>query len=365
MPQPIVSLFSLNGTNGFTINGIDQDDRAGYDISSAGDVNADGIDDLIIGAGFANPSGNLSAGESYVVFGKDSSFDSSLDLSSLDGTNGFTINGIDRFDGSSRSVSSAGDINADGIDDLIIGAAGADPNGNRAAGESYVVFGKDSSFTSSLDLSSLDGTNGFTINGIDRGDLSGRSVSSAGDINADGIDDLIIGALGADPNGNLSAGESYVVFGKDSSFDSSLDLSSLDGTNGFTINGIDRDDLSGGSVSSAGDINADGIDDLIIGAAGGNPSGNADAGESYVVFGKDNSFDSSLDLSSLDGTNGFTINGIDRFDSSGYAISSAGDINADGIDDLIIGASGADPSGKAHAGESYVIFGKDSSFNSS
>jgi hypothetical protein len=97
---------------------------------------------------------------------------------------------------------------------VIIGAYGADPNGSSAAGESYVVFGKGTgSFNSAVDLSALDGTDGFVIEGIDNSDLSGRSVSGAGDVNGDGVDDVIIGAYGADPNGSSAAGESYVVFG--------------------------------------------------------------------------------------------------------------------------------------------------------
>ena len=95
-------------------------------------------------------------------------------------------------------------------------------------------------YSASLELSSLNGTNGFVINGIDEGDYSGSSVSSAGDINNDGYDDIIIGADGADPNGDNS-GESYVVFGKATgSYSASLELSSLNGTNGFVINGIDE-----------------------------------------------------------------------------------------------------------------------------
>ena len=134
-----------------------------------------------------------------------------VELSALDGTNGFVINGIDEFDISGFSVSAAGDVNGDGIDDFIIDARSAGPNGN-ASGESYIVFGSNDGFSASLELSALDGTNGFVINGIDASDSSGFSVSAAGDVNGDGVDDIIIGALFADPNGNTSAGESYVVF---------------------------------------------------------------------------------------------------------------------------------------------------------
>ncbi|WP_036532915.1 integrin alpha, partial [Neosynechococcus sphagnicola] len=105
----------------------------------------------------------------------------------------------------------------------------------------------------------------FFINGRTGGDASGHSVSSAGDINGDGIDDLIIGAVRADPNGKTNAGQSYVVFGTTSGFSSTLNLSTLNGSNGFVINGINASDFSGQSVSGAGDVNGDGIDDLIIG----------------------------------------------------------------------------------------------------
>ncbi len=356
----IFNLSSLSGTNGFVLNGIDGGDFSGISVSSAGDVNGDGIDDLIIGAQNARPNAQIYAGESYVVFGAANlGAGGAINLSSLDGSIGFVLNGIDVSDKSGRSVSSAGDVNGDGIDDIIIGAPYADANGKTDTGESYVVFGTPNiGAGGSIELSNLNGANGFVLNGIDVRDWSGYFVSSAGDINGDNIHDIIIGAMKADPNGSY-AGESYIVFGATNLGAGGLiELSSLDGTNGFVLNGIDADDRSGRAVSLAGDVNGDGFDDIIISAYYADPNGQDRAGESYVVFGATNvGTGGSIELSSLNGTNGFVLNGIDPNDLSGRSVSSAGDINGDGIDDLIIGASSAGPSIYSGAGESYVVFG--------
>ena len=137
--------------------------------------------------------------------------------------------------------------------------------------------------------------------------MSGSSVASAGDVNGDGIADLVIGAPNASP-GNISyIGKSYVVFGRVGlGSNGSLELSSLNGTNGFVLRGEQANDYSGISVASAGDVNGDRIADLVIGV----PGANSFAGKSYVVFGRAGiGGNGSLALSSLNGTTGFVLNG--------------------------------------------------------
>jgi Ca2+-binding RTX toxin-like protein len=349
-----LNVSSLDGSNGFRISGELANDFSGWSVAAAGDINGDGLGDIIIGAREADPNG-AGSGASYVVFGTFSGFAASLNLSTLDGSNGFQISGSAASDQSGRSVASAGDFNGDGIDDLVIGARYATTNG-ASAGASYVVFGSRDIFAANLDLSSLSGTNGFQIRGEATRDYSGASVASAGDINGDGLDDLIIGAFGVDATGG-NAGASYVVFGSNAPFAGIFELSGLDGTNGFQINGVASSDVSGLSVAAAGDVNGDGIDDLIIGAPRSDSNG-GNSGASYVVFGRSTGFTANLNLSTLDGTTGFRILGAAGGDYSGLSVASAGDVNGDGIDDLIIGAPYADPNGFSYAGASYVIFGR-------
>ncbi len=357
-----------DGSDGVVVNGIAGSDQSGYAVSSAGDVNGDGFDDVVIG------STKSGAGESYVVFGRAGGVNAIFDLSSFDGSNGFVIRGINAGDFAGGAVSSAGDVNGDGVGDLLIGAQFADPNGNVFAGEAYVLFGTTGGFPSVFNLSDLlpanggDGTGGFVINGIDPVDLTGNSVSSAGDVNGDGFDDLMIAARGAGPNGQSDAGRTYIVFGKSGGFTATMDLSSLlptnggDGTDGFIIDGIGLYDKSGSSISSIGDFNGDGFDDLLIGAPYADIN-RLDSGTGYVLFGTAGGFPSFVELSDLfpisggDGTAGLVLPGFNVDDRVGASVSSAGDINGDGLDDLIIAPPRGDPGGRANAGQAYVVFG--------
>ncbi|CAC9967407.1 hypothetical protein [uncultured Gammaproteobacteria bacterium] len=340
----------VNGTGGFVINGESAFNQSGHSVSTAGDVNGDGLDDLIVGAFLVD----LGVGKSYIVFGKIDN--TAINLSTIaSGTGGFVIIGESAGDWSGYSVSNAGDVNGDGLDDLIVGAHGVDLSGKSNAGKSYVIFGKKDSTAINLSVIS-NGTGGFVIIGENEGDNSGYSVSSAGDVNGDGLDDLIIGADKADLGNKLDTGKSYVIFGKTDS--TAINLSTIaSGTGGFVINGENVDDISGNSVSTAGDVNGDGLDDLIVGSKYADLSNKTNAGKSYVIFGKTDN--TAVNLSAIvSGTGGFVINGENASNYSGYTVSTAGDVNGDGLDDLIIGATEADSNGKLDTGKSYVIFGK-------
>jgi len=339
-------------TTGFMITGSSANSYLGNSVSSAGDINNDGYDDVIMGAYRTNSY----HGAVYVIYGGEKSSMSNWDFSTgttLDPhTTGFKITGALAADALGYSVSTAGDFNNDGYDDILIGAIGKSSN----KGVVYVIYGGPTSSMSNIDLSlsttTLDpATTGFTITGNAAGDLFGRPVNLAGDINKDGYDDIIIGPYAK----NSNQGAVYVIYGGPTSSFSNLDLGSttLDpATTGFKITGSKTGDALGFGVSTAGDINKDGYDDIIVGAYGYS----AGMGRAYVIYGGPKSSMSNIDFSlsttTLDPvTTGFTITGNAAGDYLGVWVSTAGDINNDGYDDIIIGAQGVN----GGRGAAYVI----------
>jgi hypothetical protein len=289
-----------------------------------------------------------------VVFGKDDT--GAVDLADVaDGTGGYRFHGVNDEDWAGFSVSGAGDIDGDDLGDVIIGAPRDDTNG-LGAGRAYVVFGKDDN-TNPVLLAQVAAGNtdhrGFAIEGIAPDDVAGFSVGGGADVNGDGIPDLVVGSHGAPPAGDAS-GRAYVVFGK-----SDTDLVDLNdvlaGTGGFAINGVAAYDNAGYSVAITGDVDGDGLADVLV----GEPRSGADNfGRAHVVYGKsgDTSAVSLADISA--GMGGFTLEAATANDFLGFSVEAAGDVNNDGFDDVIAGAFRADPV-PTSSGTAYVVFGGD------
>jgi VCBS repeat-containing protein len=330
-PASNVPLTSMTSSVGFRITGEVAGDLEGTSVSAAGDVNGDGFGDLIVGAP-GNGSGN---GSAYVLLGGPSMTD--INLASLTSAQGFSIRGS-AAEAAGISVHAAGDINGDGLADLIVGASSNDSPGTDA-GATYVVYG--SATPGNVTLSALTTATGFKLTGVAGAHL-GASVSAAGDINGDGIGDLIVGASGG------TSGHADVVFGSTTAH-GNLDVTTMTASQGFAIfGGPGTTDLLGGSVASAGDVNGDGYDDILIGAPG------TAKGTAYLLFGGNDL--SNVNLAHLTADQGVVIQGMIVGDQAGFSVASAGDINSDGYDDIMVGAPNNSIQG-SQAGLAVVLYG--------
>ncbi|HEY7907112.1 MAG TPA: choice-of-anchor D domain-containing protein, partial [Wenzhouxiangella sp.] len=361
----LADVASSGGEDGFRIQAEEDSDGLGVAASFAGDFNGDGLDDIIIGAPMAYvDDARRAAGKAYVVFGTDQLISDPLDLSTLNGSNGVRFDALVRSDELGASVAGGGDVNGDGIADVILSApeADADPDNDRYTneGRTYVVFGKDvetnGAFDSPFDLSTLDGSNGFTIEAESgTNDLGQYAVSGSGDFNGDGLSDVVTESGNA---GDAYFGAAYVVFGAESPVSPDFQLENLasgDGTEALRIPGTAAEDYSMATSLAFGDINGDGLDDLIIGAYQADPDNRDDAGSVIVVFGQASNTSATFDLSDLDGDNGFRVLGASAEDYLGKTLASGGDFNGDGVDDLLIGV----PKETNYSFQVYLLYGRE------
>lgn len=328
------------GHYGFRIDGSAASQLAGNRVANAGDVDGDGLADILV----ASTEGAAGVGRVWVVFGKDDG--TTVDLADVEGgVGGFVITGDTIGEEFATAVAGGGDFNGDGLADIVIGAPGA---GN--GGEAYLVYGKaDGAEVTMAELDLSQG--GFLLTGQVVGDEAGTAVAMVGDVNGDGYDDIAVGA--PDAGTVPGAGRTFVVHGTTET--EAITLSSvLGGMGGFSVNGIGIDDASGSTLGGGGDVNGDGLSDVVIGAPLANPNG-GNSGAAYVVFGKTDG--GAVNLANA-GAAAFSIRGIAASDLAGGAVDIAGDVNGDGRMDVIVGASGGEDD-LLFQGQAYVVFGKD------
>lgn len=348
----VASMTSLDGSNGFRIDGYVNGDKVGLGVNGGGDVNGDGFADVIIGArGYNN-----NEGRSHVLYGKSTNFTAEVATNDIASSysNGIYLDGPNYNEsrlGFSNHI--AADINGDGFDDIIVGAP-YDYENYQYDGIAFVTFGGSS--LSETVVRNLNGTTGFKLEGNTNYSYLGQSVS-AGDVNGDGFDDLIVGAPYAQDNSGNYNGNVYVMYGAVSGFSAWNDAGDIGSTkSGFQLLGENGAGFTG-EVVTAADINADGYSDIIIGAPLG--SGGFGNGQAYVYFGSASASSAQVNLSGLNGTTGFYIGGQGSTETRFGSSVTAGDFNADGYDDFIVG-------GNAHSGNdavAYLIFGKASGWS--
>lgn len=314
---PTTGTLSLSSAS-LELTGENPGDQAGYAVASAGDYNGDGRDDILVGS-WANDTIASNAGAIYLVHGGDTGQRS---LSLADGI----FWGGAAGDYAGWSVAAGGDTDGDGYGDILMGGYGA----SNFAGGAWLVRGP---YVGNLDLAQAD----TVVTGAHAGDFAGYAVAGAGDTDGDGYDDVLIGGYGAD----AAAGRTWLLRGP-------LEATEALSSASATFYGEVSADNSGAAVSSAGDTDGDGHADILIGAYNHDYGGN-NTGAAYVILGP---VSGTLNLSAADAK----LVGEDSDDNAGWSVATAGDMDGDGQDDLLIGAFREETGGTA-AGAAYLVYG--------
>lgn len=317
-------------------------EQAGASVAALGDLNGDGLDDMLVGAPLADANGRTDSGSAYVIYGRDE-LAARTNLGAMSGP-GVRIDGGAAGDRLGGWVARAGDVDGDGRDDLVVGAALADPNGRLNAGAVYVITG--AARTTSIDASRL-GDLGYRIDGAVSGDRAGSWVDGGGDVDGDRRDDVVVAAPQADPSARTNAGSAWVVRGR--SAGAPVDLAAP-GADGFRIDGgAASDGLAAAAIVP--DATGDGRADVLAGVPGADPSGRAGAGSAWLVTG--GSGTATVDLAAPDA--GARIDGAAAGDALGTGVRSSPDVTGDATPELLLGAPGADPNGRSGAGSLYLL----------
>jgi len=288
-----------------------EEDGAGMSVAIIGDLNGDGYDDFICGAPFNDYDGD-DTGKAYLILGKASGWERGVNLSQANASFYGTENGgLVGY-----CVDGVGDVNNDGIPDFAIGA--------RGAGKVYLFFGRRSvNWGKNCDVGTADVI--FTTEQF--GNYTGWRVSGAGDVNGDGFDDFLIGAPYHDENDNEN-GKVYLILGRSSGW--KTHLSEADAS--FYGEGLD--DEAGWDTQGAGDVDGDGYHDFLIGAWYNDANG-TDAGKMYLIKGKPSGWERNVSLATIEDY----FVGVHPGDYAGFSCASAGDVNGDGLPDIITSAT--------------------------